>query len=103
MVTGVELATELVLTVKGALVVLPALTVTLPVTEATLGLLLDSETVTSLDRAVLSSTVPVTVSPPVTLDELRLTEDTLTEVEPEEQPGKAKDAIRVLHAFPLAG
>ena len=102
MVTVVGLVTELVVTGKVALV-LPALTVTLVGTEATPLLLLESETETLLVDDALSVTVPVTEVPPVTLFELRVTEDTLTEVEPDEQPGKAKDAIRVLHALPLVG
>lgn len=77
MVTVVEVVTELVVTVKFALV-LPAATVTLDGTEAA-GPLLVSETETLLDGAAVSVTVPVEEVPAVTLVGLRVSEDTVTD------------------------
>jgi len=102
MVTLVEVVTDVVVTVKLA-VVLPATTVTLVGGKATVGLLLESETETSLDGAALKVTVPVDEFPPVTLVGLSATEETVTELEPDEHPGKLKEAIRVLQAEPSTG
>jgi hypothetical protein len=67
MVTVVDAATALVLTVKVALVA-PAATVTLEGTPATVVLLLERVTVAPPDGAApLSVTVPVEEFPPVTL------------------------------------
>jgi hypothetical protein len=77
MVTVVDVATALVVTVKVALVA-PAGMVTLPLpgTEATAGLLLDKETKAPPPGAgPLSVTVPVEGVPPVTLVRLRASEE----------------------------
>src|SRR3989442_15195676 len=75
MVTEVDVATALVLTVKVA-VVPPAGTVTLDDTVATPGSVLESETsAPPLGASPLSVTVPVEELPPVTLAGLRLSEE----------------------------
>jgi hypothetical protein len=77
MVTVVEVATALVVTVKVALVA-PAGTVTLPLwgTEATAGLLLERETTAPpLGAGPFRVTVPVEGVPPVTLVRLRASEE----------------------------
>src|SRR5713226_3535573 len=77
MVTEVDAATALVLTVKVA-VVAPARTVTLAGTVATPVLLLDRETTAPpLGAGPLSVTVPVEELPPVTLAGLRLSEESV--------------------------
>ena len=95
--------TDWAVTVKFAKVC-PPVTVTLPGTVTTLVSLLVSLTVVPPDGAfALRVTVPFTVFPLVTVYELRVTEDTLRVVDPDPQPGKEKDEIRVLQALPLAG
>src|SRR5438094_10025375 len=77
MVTTVEEPTGVVLTVKVALV-LPAGTVTLAGTVAAPVLLLDKlTTAPPLGAGPLSVTVPVEELPPVTLDGLRLREESV--------------------------
>ena len=77
MVTTVEEPTGLVLTGKVA-VVPPAGTVTLAGTLATPGLVLESDTtVPPLGAGALSVAVPVEELPPVTLDGLRLREESV--------------------------
>ena len=77
MVTVVEEPTGLVLTVKDA-VVPSAGTVTLGGTVAAPVLLLDSETTAPpLGAAALSVTVPVEALPPVTVDGLRVSEESV--------------------------
>ena len=76
MVTEVDVATALVLTVKVA-VVAPARTVTLAGTVAAV-LLLDRETsAPPVGAGPLSVTVPVEELPPVTLAGLRLSEESV--------------------------
>jgi hypothetical protein len=78
MVTEVEVATVLVVTVKVALV-LPLATVTLAGTLATAVLLLDSVTTAPpLGAAPLSVAVPCEELPPVTLAGFSASEDTVT-------------------------
>ncbi len=102
MVTEVVVVTELVVTVKLWLVV-PAVTVTLDGTWATDELLLESETTAPPEgAAALRVTVPVDQLPPTTLLGLRAREDNAGEAVPM-QPGKLKEAIRVLQATPLVG
>src|SRR5438093_13201911 len=77
MVTTVEEPTGVVLTVKVALV-LPAGTVTLAGTVAAPVLLLDKlTTAPPLGAGALSVTVPVEELPPVTLDGLRLSDESV--------------------------
>ncbi len=77
MVTKVDVPTGLVLNVKVA-VLAPLRTVTLDGTLATLGLLLERDTATpSLGAGALSITVPVDGLPPVTVDGLRLSEESV--------------------------
>src|SRR3989442_7226779 len=77
MVTVVEEPTGLVLTVKDALVP-PAGTVTLDGTVAAPVLLLDRlTTAPPLGAAALSVTVPVEALPPVTVDGLRVSEESV--------------------------
>jgi hypothetical protein len=74
-VTVVEKTTTDVFTMKVALVA-PATTVTLAGTLATEGLLLERETTAPpLGAGPLNVTVPVDELPPVTLDGLRLSEE----------------------------
>ncbi len=95
MLTEVVVVTELVVTVKFALVC-PAVTVTLGGTWATDELLLESETTVPPDgAAALSMTVPVDELPPTTLVGLRLREVSVGEAVPV-HPEKLKEAIRVL-------
>src|SRR5436309_6763353 len=96
MVTTVEEPTGVVLTVKVALV-LPAGTVTLTGTVAAPVLLLDKlTTAPPLGAGALSVTVPVEELPPVTLDGLRLREESVGGVTAREAVGVAPEAPEVV-------
>lgn len=89
------LVTEYVVTLKAALD-WPEGTVTVTGTVAAAVLLLVNVTLMFDVAEVLRVTVPVEGLPPVTVEGLSVTEVTVVEVDPEEQPGKTKDAIRVI-------
>lgn len=95
MVEVVALVTEYVVTLKAALD-WPEGTVTVAGTVAAAVLLLVNVTLMFDVAEVLRVTVPVEGLPPVTVEGLSVTEVTVVEVDPEEQPGKTKDAIRVI-------
>ena len=78
MVEEVEVVTELVVTVKVALLA-PEAMVTLAGTVAAAVLLLDRETTTDEGAAAVSVTVPCDVLPPTTLVGLSVREDSATE------------------------
>jgi hypothetical protein len=92
MLTAVDAVTELVLTVKDALVA-PAATVTLAGTLATAVLLLESVTTAPPDGAApLSVTVPVEEFPPVTLVGLSEREERVTDAGAEEERSNSRIA-----------
>ena len=92
MVTMVDAATALVLTVKVALVA-PAVTVTLDGTLAAEVLLLKSVTTAPPDGAApLSGTVPVEEFPPVTLAGFTESEERATDAGAEEDSSKSRIA-----------